>query len=413
MGATFTAACACVTLGAGGEGYSTTELQDRARRSLRPAGFHPQPAIARRHDRGHGLGRSIVSRPRSTPAADDRWSGGREFESDTGYAERMKEIIKLEDEHTKKLEAQAHQHRQIGEHLQREVITLNRRTAILNNPGMSGATRANLDAQAATESLTAELARPEMRDAKGRLTGNAADYRTARTREIEAQRRFDVAAAFREENASASRSGLAISDINARAHEAEMRAEGRGTEAGYTASRRAIQDRLTRLGIAYQAEGDPTRRAQLNQQYQAELLAGNREVGAMNLGMQRETTQDVRSCAAAREHRGPRRRGVRPTGQLVRADFRDRRTAAAPKRRGTGARKTRPSRRISTPAQPPTLRRARKRKPPSSPRTGGARSTRSPGTRSRRIRRFSQLRRTTGRRSFASSMRRRRGCASG
>jgi hypothetical protein len=51
-----------------------------------------------------------------------------------------------------------------------------------------------------------------------------------------------------------------VKSLAQRLAEAEMRAEGRGTEAGYTASRRAIQDRLTRLGIAYQAEGDPTRR---------------------------------------------------------------------------------------------------------------------------------------------------------
>jgi hypothetical protein len=88
-------------------------------------------------------------------------------------------------------------------------------------------------------------------------------------------------------------SGLAIQETSRRASLMEMRAAGRGTEAGYTGQVNTINDRLQRLGIAYQSEADPEKRALLGQQYQAELLARPREIGAIQAGIRRETTEDI------------------------------------------------------------------------------------------------------------------------
>jgi uncharacterized protein (UPF0335 family) len=100
----------------------------------------------------------------------------------------------------------------------------------------------------------------------------------------------------RAEVAAESQSALRIQGMSDRAGEAEMRSQGRGTEAAYTGRRREIDERLTRLGIAYQAESDPVRRAQLGREYQAELNAGTREAGALNAGMARDTQQDVNAA---------------------------------------------------------------------------------------------------------------------
>jgi hypothetical protein len=289
--------------GVTGRGYSTGDLQ--AREDLITSGqesIRKLPllgdvisgtgsGINRFYSAQMNLGRSLFS--------SDRRGGERGFESDVGYAERMKEVIKLEDEHTDKLSQQARQHRAIGERLEHQVTVLNRRAALMSGPAMSGQQRAGFDAAAAITDLNAELQRPEFRDAKGRLTGNAAEYRTARLREIEAQRRFNIASAIREEDELTGRTNLQVGGIAASANEAVMRASGRGTEANFEARQRARGERLARAQIALNAETDPVRKAQLQRVLVAEQLAAPQEAAADRLGLMRGTTQDMRSANIA------------------------------------------------------------------------------------------------------------------
>jgi hypothetical protein len=150
--------------------------------------------------------------PNRVVSATKNWASGRGFESDLSYGDRMGDVTKEQENHTKILEELADKHKALTEQLEKETTALDRRAAEM---GLSGPDRGLADVNYAQQDVAQMLAKPEYHfggNPNGPLMQGARDYQTASG--FEAQ-----AATFQHEQE--------VYDRSFSAEEAEARAGGR------------------------------------------------------------------------------------------------------------------------------------------------------------------------------------------
>ena len=138
----------------------------------------------------------------------------------------------------------------------------------------AGARREEIDNQFVGEELSAgnDLGRLGSIQNLHRQTLMNFDADVERQRKLQASRTEDNIAGYKEES-----------------HEAELRAEGKNDEAKIDALKFAAQQRVRSLQEQADAEGDPTRKAQLQNEASAAAEAGKSEVDSLRKEMQRES----------------------------------------------------------------------------------------------------------------------------